>query len=76
MTPQELEAESRKYGNDIVMLLKLSDGSFAVFNAARVLQFFSDPHTSTTSVLSAVYDNVERPEIRLPKAITLEELGL
>ena len=38
MNSEEMEALSRKYSNDVVMLLVLSTGSIAVFNAARELQ--------------------------------------
>jgi hypothetical protein len=38
MTSEEQEALSRKYSNDVVMLLILRNGSIAVFNAARELQ--------------------------------------
>jgi hypothetical protein len=37
MTPDEKEALSRKYGRDVIILLPLRSGKFAVFNSAREL---------------------------------------
>lgn len=38
MSADEMEARSRKYSNDVVMLLILKNGNIAVFDAARELQ--------------------------------------
>ena len=37
MSPNVMEAESRKYSNDVIIVLPLSSGKLAVFNAARQL---------------------------------------
>jgi hypothetical protein len=38
MTSDEQEAESRKHSNDVVILLSLASGKWAIFNAARKLE--------------------------------------
>jgi len=38
MTPQdEYDAKTRRYSNDVVILLKLTSGNIAVYNNARML---------------------------------------
>jgi hypothetical protein len=37
VTPDEQESLSRKYGNEVVLILPLSSGNIAVFNNAREL---------------------------------------
>lgn len=37
MSPDEQEALSRRFGDDIIILLPLRSGKIAVFNAARTL---------------------------------------
>ena len=42
MTIDEQEAESRKYSDEVIILLPLASGKCAVFNAARQLQRISN----------------------------------
>jgi hypothetical protein len=44
MTRDEQEALSRKYGNELVLLLPLSSGNVAVFNTARELCSIVEPN--------------------------------
>lgn len=82
MTPDEQEALSRRYSNDIIILLPLKSGNIAVFNnESRKLcgiiedydAFFSSPSTWT-----AIKDAWSKPvEIKsISRNIDLEELGL
>lgn len=71
MTDAEIEAESRKYSLDVIIMLPLRDGRWAVFNAARQLQYIS------INPLSRLHE-VQPPALRLSRrpALTLEDLGL
>lgn len=37
MTPDEIDAETRKYSNDAIILLRLKSGKIAMFNNSREL---------------------------------------
>jgi hypothetical protein len=50
MTSDEQEAQSRKYSDDVVILLPLSSGKVAVFNNARQLERIVDPPVTDLSV--------------------------
>ena len=53
MTPLVQEALSLKYSNAIVILVPLSDGGVAVFNAARELQAILSAATSLHAAINA-----------------------
>lgn len=44
MDPLKQEAESRKYSNDVIMLLPLSGGQWAVMDAKRAVRFIGPEH--------------------------------
>ena len=75
MTPEELEAENLKYGPSVAMVLRLSTGAYAVFNAQRKLLIITD---SLEAVSRAVYEAAST--VTLPpapkSALTLGDLGL
>lgn len=71
MSPDEQEALSRKYSDDVIILLPLGSGQVAVFNAARKLCGFVVPD----NLVIEAWHVWERPE-RAPKTFTLEDLGL
>lgn len=81
MTSEEQEALSRKYSNEVVMLLRLSSGSIAVFNAARELVSICRSDDLRVHV-EAVKPPVTRPVGRqqyhapLPPEIDLGEIEL
>jgi hypothetical protein len=71
MTPDEQEALSRRFGDDVVILLPLLSGQVAIFNAARKLCGFVAPD----DLVMDAWLQCERPT--KPKAdFTLEDLGL
>lgn len=68
-SPDIREALSKRYSNDIVILLPLRSGRFAVFNSLR--ECFG------TVEAEAEWRNVWRaPEEAKPKVLDLKELGL
>lgn len=79
MHSEEMEALSRKYTNDVVMLLKLSTGSIAVFNAARELQSIcraDDLRIHVEAVQPVAVRVPERFHAPLPPEINLDEIEL
>jgi len=75
MTPEEMEAENLKYSHQVAIILRLSSGAFAVFNAQRRLLLISE---SMEAVGRAVYEAASTISLptRVPQALTLEDLGL
>jgi hypothetical protein len=53
--PRVQEALSRRYSNDIIMLLPLRDGSIAVFNAARELCGFVPARWADLSEIERIW---------------------
>jgi hypothetical protein len=78
MTSDEQEALSRKYGNDMIMLLPLKSGRIAVFNAERTLCGIVDdrdgigPREDYTVWEKAVVCHFPPA----PRNVTLKDLGL
>lgn len=68
MTADEQEALSRRYANDVVIILKLASGRFAVFNNARELCSIVDLEVSWPP-------SDWRPPKEV-KAVDLTDLGL
>jgi hypothetical protein len=50
MSPDEQEAKSRRYSNDVVLLLRLASGRVAIFNNARELDRIIEPPPFDLSV--------------------------
>lgn len=73
MTRNEQEALSRCYGNDILILLPLSSGNIAVFNAARTLCGIVADVRQARLVW---YPPAKRANISDVPRPSLEELGL
>jgi hypothetical protein len=67
MTPDELEALSRKYSNDVWHFLKLASGRWALFNEARDLVGIEDDLT----MAEIKYD--QRTPVPNPPELALEE---
>lgn len=76
--PDVQEALSRRYGNDIIMLLPLKSGKVAVFNCARELCAVIKPAHDDDEyhTWGRITDSVKQPEPASPKTVDLEELGL
>ena len=73
MTPDEQEALSRVYSNDVMILLPLSSGSIAVFNNARTLcGIVADARQARL----LWYPPAKRANIRGALRPSLEEIGL
>lgn len=82
MTPQEQQALSLKYSNRVAIVLRLDDGTYAVFTNQRRLVSF----TPNAETMALAVDNIEKwvdPESRRARVvdgenlkITLEDLGL
>ena len=77
MTPAEMEALNAKYSNRCAIVVKLSDGTFALFNNQRKLQFITP---SMEQIALAIGDIETTCHTPAPKTrtggLTLEELGL
>jgi len=71
MTPDEQEALSRKHSNDVLLILSLKSGRFAVFNRAFELCGIAN---SMEDALAIWYAPAS-PKPAVVK-ISLEELGL
>lgn len=73
----EHEIENRKY-HDVIMLLPLADGRFAVLNNARQLQFISINPLARFAEVKQVASRAQQWVAKQPvrSTISLEELGL
>lgn len=76
MTDDQQEAESRKYGNSVLMVLPLASGRWAVFDAARSLH-----HIVTAEELLFALCHMPPIPSRAPSKMAepfdlLKELGL
>lgn len=83
MTPDEQEALSRKYSDDVILLLPLKSGSWAVLNNARELCGFLNEEELFTDMLQDRLNGVWHRPIQLPTKKNvylgdefLKELGL
>lgn len=81
MTPDEQEALSRKYSDDVIILLPLKSGHVAVFNSARELCGIDDGYgfcewDDTGYGLVFRAPDCFRQPIKPPSDFTLEDLGL
>lgn len=75
MTTDEQEALSRKYSDDVILLLPLKSGSWAVFNNARELCGFINARDDIfQNRLSGVWHPPAKPAAQ--PAVDLTELGL
>jgi hypothetical protein len=75
MSPDEQEARSRRYSNDVIMLLPLQSGSVAIFNRAGDLcdiMHLDDPQIA--GFMSDIVAHWHPPATRARPS--LEELGL
>lgn len=75
MTPQEQQALSLKYSNRVAIVLRLDDGTYAVFTNQRRLVCFS-PSAET---MALAVDNIEKwisPNERKPRFLDQETVGL
>lgn len=70
MPPETQEALSRRYSDDIVILLQLENGNIAVFNNARE---FCGVVTSLETWPPSCWKPPAKAE---PKTVDLKELGL
>lgn len=71
MSPDEQEALSRRYGDDIIILLSLSSGNVAVFNSARELCGFVSEFMDHNEI-----EAIWHLPSKAPKDFSLEDLGL
>ena len=67
----ELEAQSRKYTNAIVLVLPLSDGQFAIFGNDRILDRIL-PEAPTSDELRAMSKRFFRNMRRTPELLAAE----
>ena len=77
MTPDEQEALSRRYSDDVILLLPLKSGAIAVFNNARTLCGFVDETCKLNEeIILQLWHPPEKPAPRKRQGVDLEELGL
>lgn len=78
MTRDEQEAGSRRYGNDVIILLPLESGNVAVLNCCREVCGIVNPAEWAGEHLLALLTETWHPSPihNRPKTISLEELGL
>lgn len=83
MTAEEQEALSRKYSDDVILLLPLSTGSIAVFNNSRTLCGIIPPSIFSPSDLNVLTQVWRKSQIvqqvfrvRQSGGLTLDDLGL
>jgi hypothetical protein len=75
MTRDEQEALSRKYSNDVMILLPLYSGAIAIFNNARELCGIIEPPFDEWRI-GDIQDLWRPPAVRVAHRPTLEDLGL
>lgn len=73
MSPDEQEALSRRYGDEVIMLLPLRSGRLAVFNNARELCGFVAQEDEFMDALRFTWRAPKKVE---RKTVDLKELGL
>lgn len=73
MSPDEQEALSRRYGDEVIMLLPLRSGRLAIFNNARELCGFVALEGEMMDALRFTWRAPKKAE---RKSVDLEELGL
>jgi hypothetical protein len=73
MTPEEQEAESIKYSSQVAMVLRLSTGAYAVFNAQRRLLCITDSMETVALAIHQAASTIQKPRAA---ALSLEDLGL
>lgn len=71
MSPEERQAESRKYSNSVVLVLPLDNGFFAVYNNARELSEIVSSGELLTAVLRTRPPAAYEPPKPTPKPIPL-----
>lgn len=75
MTPPEQEALSRKYSNATAIVLRLSDGGYALFNCQRKLIGITNSLEELALGIATIESTVEATPKRKP-GLSLEDLGL
>jgi len=76
MTPTEQEALSRKYSSGVAIILPLTTGEYAIFNAQRKLVAITFSLEEVALAIAGIETTLEvRPE-PAKRGISLEDLGL
>jgi hypothetical protein len=79
VTPDELDAGSRRYGPDVIVLLPLKSGRIAILNCCREICGYMDNDFDDNGWFLKTAQSLWRParaHRKPPKTVTLKELGL